>query len=165
MLRFGDQVVRISTGAPVKRLSAITPQLYIGGQQRKRGLERMRALGITAVVNMREARHDDLLKGLTPERYLHLPTKDNTPPSVDDLLRGVAFIQGEIARGGVVYVHCGVGVGRAPTMAAAYLIASGVGPDEALNAIKNVRPFIHLTPGQRRQLWRFAEVWRQRVAE
>lgn len=157
MLRFGDQVVRISTGAPVKRLSAITPQLYIGGQQRARGLERMRALGITAVVNMREAKHDDLTKGLAPERYLHLPTRDNTPPSVDDLSRGVAFIQDEITRGGVVYVHCGVGVGRAPTMAAAYLIASGATPHDALAAIRKVRPFVHLTPGQRRQLEHFAK--------
>ncbi|MEL6526537.1 MAG: dual specificity protein phosphatase family protein, partial [Chloroflexota bacterium] len=51
------------------------------------------------------------------------------------------------------YVHCGVGVGRAPSATAAYFIKhENMTPDEALVTIKNVRPFIHLTGSQRTQL-------------
>ena len=31
-------------------------------------------------------------QGIGGERHLHLPTVDHTPPSVIDLMRGVAFI-------------------------------------------------------------------------
>lgn len=163
VLRFADQITRILSGAPVMRLSQVTPQLYLGGQYRERGWKRMQDLGITAVVNMRESRHDSRLNGLAPERYLHLPTSDNTPPSLESLRAGVEFIAGEIARGGVVYVHCGVGVGRAPTMVAAYLVSTGLSPDEALGMIRAVRPFVHPTPGQRRQLELFAAALREHV--
>jgi len=62
----------------------------------------MQAMGITVVVNLREARHAAAADGLAPERYLHLPTTDNTPPSLEALSAGVDFIAAEIARGGVV---------------------------------------------------------------
>ncbi len=160
-LRAADQIARIVSGAPVVLLSRVTPQLYVGGQYRKRGWNRMQRMGITAVVNMREARHDASANGIGPERYLHLPTNDNTPPSLESLRAGAAFIADEIARGGVVYVHCGVGVGRAPTVAAAYLVRTGMSPAEALAAIRKVRPFVHPTPGQRRQLEAFAAEMRE----
>jgi protein-tyrosine phosphatase len=158
VLRFGDQTVRLISGAPFSRLSRVTPQLYVGGQHYKRGWRRMQRQGITAIVNMREAHHRH---ANPPERYLHLPTNDNTPPSLDDLRQGAAFIAEEIARGGCVYIHCGVGVGRAPTMAAAYLITTGMSAQDAISAIQKVRPFIHPTPTQRAQLERFAAEFRQ----
>ncbi len=154
--RLYDQLYRKTTGAPPPRLCRVLPQLYVGGQQYRRGLRRMTAQGITAVVNMREAQHDDAASGAAPPHYLHLPTVDNTPPTLDDLRHGVAFITQEIAQGGTVYIHCGVGVGRAPTMAAAYLVSTGMSIDDALAAIRRVRPFIWLNGKQRRQLETFA---------
>ena len=154
--RFYDQIVRNFTGAPVVRLSRITPQLYVGGQHRSNGWERMQNMGITAIVNLREANYDDLEQGIAPERYLHLPTVDNTPPSLEDLQTGVAFIVNEIARGGQVYVHCASGVGRAPTLAAAYLISTGLTPREALKTLRKVRPFIAPRSFQKKQLELFA---------
>ena len=115
--------------------------------------------GISAIVNMRN-RHSDEDKHIAGERHLHLATVDNTPPSVEDLRRGAAFIRAEIDRGGKVYVHCAVGCGRAPTMAAAYLISTGLSPKEALRQIKTVRPFVHLTRKQRAVLDQFEEYWR-----
>lgn len=155
-LRFYDQFKRRRTGAPVWRLSEITPQLYLGGQHYPHGWAAMQQRGITAVVNLREAHHDDVAKGIGGLRHLHLPTRDNTPPALEDLARGVDFITEEIARGGKVYVHCGVGVGRAPAQVAAFLISQGQTPREALQTIRRVRPFVHLTPGQQRQLAAFA---------
>ncbi len=158
MLRFYDQIRRKMTGAPVWHLSRVTPQLYLGGQHYPKGWAAMQQEGITAVVNLREAHHDDLARGIGGQHHLHLVTRDNTPPTLEDLQRGADFIARQIQQGGKVYIHCGVGVGRAPTQTAAYLIDQGLTPDEALRQIKAVRPFVHLTPGQRQQLEHFAQI-------
>lgn len=154
-LRVFAQLFRIITGRPLYHYSQITSQLYVGGQHRAHGWASMQARGITAVLNLRRE-WDDAAKGIAPEQYLQLPTKDNTPPSLDDLREGVRFIQEQIDTGGSVYVHCGVGVGRAPTMAAAYLVTLGMTPEEAWRHIRRVRPFIWPLRGQVRQVQQFA---------
>ncbi|MBI5292623.1 MAG: dual specificity protein phosphatase family protein, partial [Chloroflexi bacterium] len=58
-----------------------------------------------------------------------------------------------------VYIHCGQGVGRAPTMAAAYLMSEGQSLRSAMDTIRQVRPFITPT---RAQLARLAE-WAHEV--
>ena len=119
-----DHAVRAIAGANLRSVSQITPQIHVGGQYRRRGWPRMAARGITAVVNLRDE-FDDNDAGIAPARYLHLPTLDDHAPSLEDLDRGVAFIAEEIERGGVVYIHCGAGVGRAATLAAAYFVRAG----------------------------------------
>jgi len=161
--RFIDQTYRKRTGAPYWEMSEITPQLYCGGQHYPKGYDEMLERGITGIVNMREAYHSDVEKGVAGPHHLHLETRDNTPPKVEDLIEGAKFIRDQIADGGKVYVHCGVGVGRAPTMTAAYLITTGMSPDEALHAIRKVRPFIHLTSKQRRVLDTFQQRWQAEV--
>jgi len=81
---------------------------------------------------------------------------DDTAPSLVDLQKGVAFIQEAAARGGGVYVHCGAGVGRAAAMAAAYLVSTGLSPDEAWARIREVRPFVRPQAVQVEQVERFA---------
>jgi protein-tyrosine phosphatase len=141
LLRVYCQVYRRVTGAPLGRFSRITPQIYVGGQHWPHGVDAMRTHGIDTVVNLRES-VDDLALAISLDHYLHLPTVDNTPISQDDLARGVTFIAERIAVGGVVYIHCGVGVGRAPTLTAAYLVSTGLDPDEAWKQIRKARPFI-----------------------
>ena len=162
LLRLVDQIWRKIRGAPLWQLSQITPQLYIGGQHSVRGYRQMQQRGISAIVNMREQRFSDVDAGIAGERHLQLATVDNTPPTVADLSRGAAFVGDEIARGGKVYIHCGVGVGRAPTMAAAYLISTGLAPQLALEQIRRARPFVHLTAAQRAILDQFAASWQER---
>jgi predicted protein tyrosine phosphatase len=152
-----DHAVRIMTGAPLRRVSQITPQLHVGGQYRRRGWSRMEARGITAVVNMR-VEFDDREEGIAPPRYLHLQVVDDVAPTLEQLRRGCAFIAEEEARDGVVYVHCGSGIGRAATMAAAYLIDTSRTEDEAWAIIRASRPFIRPTPPQLEQIQRFAAV-------
>ena len=159
LLRFIDQAYRKIGGAPLWRLSQVTPQLFLGGQHYRRGWQAMQARGITAIVNLREAKFSDAAKGIGGERHLHLATVDNTPPTVADLMRGAALIGDEIQRGGKVYIHCGVGVGRAPTMTAAFLMTTGLSAEEALRQIKKARPFVHLTDEQRDALDEFARRW------
>ena len=130
-----DHIVRMVTGAPIRSVSQITPQFYVGGQYRQRGWSRLAARGITAVVNLR-IEFDDAAAGIAPSRYLYLPTVDDEPPTLEQLHEGNAFIAAEIAQGGGVYIHCGAGIGRAAAMAAAYFVSTGLTPDQAWARIR-----------------------------
>ena len=136
-----------TVGREVWRYSQITPQLYVGGQIRAGGWRWLVAHGVTANVNLRE-NHDDSVHGVPHDAYLWLPTRDDHAPTPEQLRSGVAFISRVIEEGGRVYVHCASGVGRAPTMAAAYLISTGMTCEQAIAAIKHVRPFIKPTQPQ-----------------
>jgi len=155
-LGLAELFVRFITGAPIQRLSQITPQLHISGQHQGRGWKTLSKRGITAMVNMR-TEFDDQAAGIAPPRYMHLKIIDNTPPTLEHLQAGSDFIAQEIKQGGKVYIHCAAGVGRAPTMAAAYLVSTGRSPAEAWTQIRKVRPFIRPTPAQIAQVDAFAE--------
>jgi predicted protein tyrosine phosphatase len=155
-----DHAVRIITGANIRQVSQITPHLHVGGQYRRRGLSRLKARGITAVVNLR-IEFDDEEAGIAPDRYLHLPVVDDHAPTLEQLDEGVDFMADEVARGGAVYVHCGSGIGRAATMAAAYLISTGLTKNDAWAKIRSVRPFIRPTAVQVEQIELFEARMRQ----
>jgi protein-tyrosine phosphatase len=142
------------TGIPIMKYSRITPEIYVGPQYRRAGKRKLLRTGINGVVNMR-IEFDDAAHGLALEHYCHLPTVDDHAPTLDDLHQGVAFIHKVTTGRGKVYIHCGGGIGRAPTMAAAYFISQGLGLDEAIRLIKKSRPFIKMMPVQMEQLRRF----------
>jgi len=141
---------------PPRSQCQVTPQLFVGPQFRQRGWRHLLSWGITGVVNLRRE-FDDCSLGVSIPHYLHLPTTDDDPILSEDLQRGVDFITREIDHGGKVYIHCGAGVGRAPTMAAAYLISQGDTPDQAYARIRATRSFIRPTRGQREELQRYYE--------
>jgi len=142
-------------GRPVLRHSRVTPQLYVGGQMNARGWQWLAARGLTADLNLR-SEFDDAAHGIAPQSYLWLPTDDDHAPAMEQLQAGADFIRRNIEGGGKVYVHCAGGVGRAPTMAAAYLISTGLGVDGAWALIRATRPFVTPTPPQLAALEQFA---------
>jgi hypothetical protein len=151
------------TGIPLAHYSRVTPEVYVGGQFGRRGKRKLELLGITGDVNMR-VEFDDAARGLALAQYCHLPTRDDDAPTLEHLAEGAAFIQGVIDRGGRVYIHCAGGIGRAPTMAAAYFIARGMTLDEALALIKRARPFIRIMPPQMERLREFEAARRPETA-
>lgn len=153
-----DKLVRWITGRPSYRFGWITPSILLGGQPAKHVWPRLIDHGITAVINLRDEHDYHAEIGDLPLRYLRLPTIDNTPPTVDHLWQGVRFLDDEISRGGKVYVHCWEGLGRSPTMVAAYLVTKGMVPDDAWRAIRDVRPFIRPTGTQEQRLEEFAGI-------
>lgn len=152
-----DHAVRLISGANIHALSAITPEVHVGGQYRRRGWPRLVARGVTAVINMR-IEFDDRAAGIAPARYLHVPTPDDMAPSLEQLREGVAFIEDEVAAGGCVYIHCGAGVGRAATMAVAYLVHTGLTPPQAWDRVRAVRPFIRPSRVQQAQIERLVQL-------
>jgi len=162
--RFVDQFLRKRRGYPLWHTSKITDLIYVGGQHYPKGWSEMQREGIEAVLNMRETHHDDVAKGIDSDHHLHCATRDNTPPPIEDLVRVADFIEEQVNVGRKIYIHCGVGVGRAPTAAAAYFIKTGMGSADALQHIKKERPFIHLTHGQRVRLHEFETYLRDQAS-
>ena len=146
-----DNTYRVIFGMPRLKRCQITADLFLGSQYNRVGLRKMKALGITTIINMRmhsvytEAQYNGF-------KYLHLPTPDNTPPSMEVLKQGADFADAEIEAGGKVYVHCRQGLGRGPTMAIAYLLKTGLTVDDAISLIKRSRSFINPRPGQIQRL-------------
>ena len=156
ILRFYDQFTRKRTGHPVWNLSRVRPFLYVGGQHYPKGWHEVEKEGITGIINMREDYHDDNELGVAGKAHLHLATRDNTPVPLEYLHQSADFVAEHKANNGKVYVHCGVGVGRAPSSAVAYFIKhENMTTVEAIATMREVRPFIHLTDSQRRQLEKF----------
>lgn len=144
-----------TVGRPVLRYCQVTPQLYVGGQINAPGWRWLAERGLSSDLNMR-SEFDDAANGINPEDYLWLPTDDDHAPTLDQLRTGVAFIGRALEAGGKVYVHCASGVGRAPTMVAAYLISTGQSADRAWALIREARPFINPTSPQLAIIEQFA---------
>lgn len=147
------------TGIPIEKYSQITPTLFVGAQYRHAGKRKLERLGVTGDVNMR-IEFDDAAHGLALQHYCHLPTIDDDAPTPDHLNQGVTFISRVIDNGGKVYIHCAGGIGRAPTMAAAYLISRGMSLAEAIALIQKTRSFIRIMPVQMEQLEAFEKIAR-----
>lgn len=136
--------------------AGITEHVLVGGQPAGRILTWLRNNKVSGVVNLR-SEYNYAQKFTTDDmRYLHLPTPDNEPPSIEHLRQGIVFINTEIARGGKVYIHCWEGLGRSPTLVAAYLVSLGFTPDQAWGQIRKIRPFIRPTQTQIDRLLEFA---------
>jgi len=156
-----DNIYRLTTGMPRLKRCQITADLFLGSQYNLLGLRKLKALGITGIINMRmhsvysEAQYEGF-------HYLHLPTPDNTPPPMDVLIRGADFADNEIKKGGKVYIHCRQGLGRGPTMTIAYLIKTGLTFDDAIARVKKVRSFINPRKSQLERLKELAQYYREK---
>jgi hypothetical protein len=140
---------------PLLDFSKITPLIYIGTNAccSVHFEERLLQKGIRADISLEKGRVD---LPLGADYYLWLPTIDHTAPSVDKLELGVSTLQFLASKKIPVYVHCKNGHGRAPTLVAAYFIATKKMPaDEAIALIKEKRPGVHIEPAQRKALQKF----------
>ena len=146
-----DILHQLIMGIPSLKRCQISAHIYLGGQFNLTGLKKLKLMGITAIVSMREG---SIYKEAHFEgfKFLHLPTTDNTPPKMDDLIKGTEFIDAEINRNGKVYIHCRQGLGRGPSMVIAYLLKIGTTFEDAFALVKSVRPFINPTPQQIQRL-------------
>lgn len=85
---------------------------------------------------------------------LSIPTEDNTPVSITDLNKAVDTIYKTIEKQGKVYIHCKAGIGRAASVVTAYLMSFNdtLSISEAEGIIRNERPEVCMTSGQRQGL-------------
>ena len=65
---------------------------------------------------------------------------DFAAPTLDQIDRMIAFIDGQLAASSPVAVSCRAGVGRTGTVLACYLVHTGHDADEALDEVRRLRP-------------------------
>jgi atypical dual specificity phosphatase len=104
--------------------------------------------GVSLLVNLHTRAHPAgalAAHGLTE---LHLPTRDFTAPKMESIATAVAAVDREIAAGRRVAIHCGAGLGRTGTLAACYLVHTGMKAEAAIKAVRRARPGSIETAGQ-----------------
>jgi len=114
-------------------------RLWVGGLADAEELAAGNPSGITTVISLCELPVETRSRGIN---YLHVPISDDESVPVHQFDRILDALC-ENLRWGTVLLHCGVGVSRAPSFAAAYMAAVGYkGIDAALGDIRKMRPLI-----------------------
>lgn len=104
------------------------------------------------VLNLSERLSDTVLP------CLHLPMPDEVFLDTalwDRQIEALAMLLHRSRR--AVFVHCRLGISRAPALCAAYLTACGIAhhPDEALDIVRRARPQTAIHP----ETWRGVRAW------
>lgn len=117
----------------------------------------LKAHGISAVLTLTETPPPEALTagGMVVR---HEPVPDFAAPGVETLSRCVDFIRANLDAGRPVAVHCWAGYGRTGTVLAAWLVATGVSPDEAIARVREARPGSIETGGQEDAVRAYARV-------
>jgi protein-tyrosine phosphatase len=74
-----------------------------------------------------------------PSRHVRVPIRDFSVPTPDVLEAALDEIDGELAAGGLVYVHCWAGCGRTGVVVGSWLVRHGMEPNDALARIAETR--------------------------
>ena len=137
----------------------------VGGAIPVRAYRRLKELGVTAVIDLREEARDDegALRALGIE-LLYLPATDRYAATQEQLRRGVEWALERIERGGQVYAHCKHGVGRGPLMGLAIMVAQGMSASEALRHMRGRRWQAAPNDRQLAALVQFERQWTGRFA-
>ena len=121
----------------------ITDQIAVSGAAitPDRWPELVEEMSISAVVNLRKEYQDVFVQPF-PVAYLWLPVEDHTDPTLEQMLLGVQFIDTAVQAGKRVLVHCKMGIGRSPTLVAAYFVWKGQTVNDAILQVEGTRRII-----------------------
>jgi atypical dual specificity phosphatase len=136
----------------------IDEHVLLGGTLMFDDVERLQSQGVRAVVNLCAERPDNLHRlDAARMEYLWLPVRDTRPPTVEQIMQGLAWIESRVNDGAAVYIHCAAGIGRSATLLACwYMYTRGMSVAQVLHFIKQRRPQAALTRWQVRRLEEFA---------
>ena len=108
--------------------------------RRGAGLAALAQQGVSLVVNLHERAHEPSSLACHGLSEVHLPVRDFTAPTQEQIGQAVAALKEAVGAGRTVAVHCGAGLGRTGTILACYLVRTGVPADDAIRHIRALRP-------------------------
>lgn len=121
-------------------------------------LKNLRAKGIGGVICLTETCLDEDIFTKEEIRLMHIPTPDLTPPTMEDLKKGVDFISDVNESQKAVVVHCAQGIGRTGTMLGAYfVIKEGMAAQKAIEIVRDRRAGSIHKKAQEQQLYDLEE--------
>ncbi len=134
--------------APGQVIGAAAPERVPGGAQAwLSALREAAGDAPLAVVNLRVKAYPEVAEQVASS--LHLPIEDYTPPTAAQADDALAFIEGQVAQGRVVVVHCHGGCGRTGTILAAWVKhQEGVSSNVAISMVREARACFVETPEQ-----------------
>jgi len=109
----------------VGKLQAVDGHVWRGAAPSRLGYIELAASGVETIVDLRAEEHlqvDQELIDRLGMRRVHMPIRDGQIPTAEQV---AAFKEIVDRSRGPVFVHCGAGVGRTGSMAAAYLVTTG----------------------------------------
>ena len=139
-------------------LNQVAPGLYVGRLPFPFELDRLREVGVGAILNL--CWEFPRLSGTDREpdiKTAHVPILDGEPPSDVQFSEAVQWIARWHGEGRPALIHCAQGHGRTATISAAALVRLGLASDvvQALAIIQAVRPLARPSRLQRAALVRY----------
>lgn len=152
---YGQELSRRAYAKQCDPWNALLPNLLIGRQLTEVEVDRLKAEGVTAVMDLTAEFSEP--KALREMNYLNLPLLDLTAPSEAELDQAIQFIDTQIGDG-KVYVHCKIGYSRTAAVAGSYLLHAGHARDanDAISKLQQARPSIIIRPEARATIQRYA---------
>ncbi len=118
-------ILESSRRLPIQNFAEVDDRLWRGAAPTKEAMVALAAGGVRTLIDLRAEKgvetHDALGNHLGIKR-IHLPLRDGQAPTRRQVERFLEAVEDSPRR---VFVHCGAGVGRTGTMAAAYLVTTG----------------------------------------
>jgi protein tyrosine phosphatase (PTP) superfamily phosphohydrolase (DUF442 family) len=116
-------------GLQIKNFREVDDRLLAGAQPTGDAFERLAAMGVTTVVDLRTGVVGDPILDDPEElaalgiEYVAIPLRDGHAPDAEMIERFLAVMEQSKGR---VYLHCGGGVGRSTSFEMAYRAAAGL---------------------------------------
>lgn len=140
---------------PWRRPTRVEEGLWLGGVPTERRWRWLRARGVSRFLSvLGEAPPPAWLDDADDGLWLRVP--DRNAPTADDLRRAVTFIDNSLSDQHTLFVFCGSGIGRAPTVYLGWRVPSAVELEPAIERLQGLRSIASLTSAQRAALHSWA---------
>ena len=136
-------------------LHEIMPRLWCGGWAAlNNDCQELRSRGVTHVVSVVSADQRRLPPFVKGHYYARVDDRAEAAKEIAAHFAPIAdFIEAARSSGGTVFVHCGAGISRAPTVTTAYMMRKlGLPAADALKMVRAARPCVRPNVGFAEQL-------------